>query len=85
MEQWKAGAKVFIGPEMACMTEASMAAAQNLPIISYKCKDGTLSNKKTFVQNKLYFGSTPFSFLGTQHSQGPCPPKQKSLNRLWRF
>lgn len=62
MEQWKAGAKVFIGPEMACMTEASMAAAQNLPIISYKCKDGTLSNKKTFVQKTCILEARPFLF-----------------------
>uniref|UniRef100_A0A914WYR8 Receptor ligand binding region domain-containing protein n=1 Tax=Plectus sambesii TaxID=2011161 RepID=A0A914WYR8_9BILA len=39
MKHWKEGAKVFIGPETNCRTEATMAAAQNLPIISYKCKD----------------------------------------------
>uniref|UniRef100_A0A0K0DB38 ANF_receptor domain-containing protein n=1 Tax=Angiostrongylus cantonensis TaxID=6313 RepID=A0A0K0DB38_ANGCA len=46
MEHWKMGARVFIGPEMNCRTEATMAAAQNLPIISYKCKDQTVSDKK---------------------------------------
>jgi hypothetical protein len=35
MNHWKDGAKVFIGPEANCATEATMAAAQNLPIISY--------------------------------------------------
>lgn len=45
MKHWKRGAKVFIGPEVNCRTEATMAAAQNLPIISYKCKDELLSDK----------------------------------------
>uniref|UniRef100_A0A914Z0Q9 Guanylate cyclase n=1 Tax=Panagrolaimus superbus TaxID=310955 RepID=A0A914Z0Q9_9BILA len=45
MDHWKRGAKVFIGPEMNCRTEATMAASQNLPIISYKCKDQTVSDK----------------------------------------
>lgn len=49
MDHWKKGAKVFIGPEMNCRTEATMAASQNLPIISYKCKDQTVSNKKKSV------------------------------------
>ncbi|GMR36337.1 hypothetical protein PMAYCL1PPCAC_06532 [Pristionchus mayeri] len=48
MEHWKQGAKVFIGPEMNCRTEAIMAAAQNLPIISYKCKDQTVSDKEKY-------------------------------------
>lgn len=46
MEHWRQGAKLIIGPEMNCRTEATMANAQNLPIISYKCKDQTVSNKK---------------------------------------
>lgn len=45
MEHWARGAKAFFGPEMNCRTEATMAASQNLPIISYKCKDETVSNK----------------------------------------
>ncbi|KAK6738822.1 hypothetical protein RB195_020741 [Necator americanus] len=48
MDHWKMGARVFIGPEMNCRTEATMAAAQNLPIISYKCKDQTVSDKKKY-------------------------------------
>uniref|UniRef100_A0A1I7X9L4 ANF_receptor domain-containing protein n=1 Tax=Heterorhabditis bacteriophora TaxID=37862 RepID=A0A1I7X9L4_HETBA len=48
MSHWKRGARVFIGPEMNCRTEATMAAAQNLPIISYKCKDQTVSDKKKY-------------------------------------
>lgn len=43
------GARVFIGPESNCRTEAQMAAAQNLPIISYKCRDKVVSDKKKWV------------------------------------
>ncbi|CEF71158.1 Protein kinase domain and Adenylyl cyclase class-3/4/guanylyl cyclase domain and Serine-threonine/tyrosine-protein kinase catalytic domain and Extracellular ligand-binding receptor domain and Protein kinase-like domain and Periplasmic binding protein-like I domain-containing protein [Strongyloides ratti] len=45
MDHWKSGVSAFIGPEMNCRTEAQMAAAQNLPIIAYKCKDEVVSNK----------------------------------------
>ena len=48
MDHWKRGAKVFIGPEVHCRTEATMASAQNLPLISYKCKDQTVSDKKRY-------------------------------------
>jgi guanylate cyclase, other len=48
MEHWRRGAKVFIGPEVHCRTEALMAAAQNLPIISYKCKDQHVSDKRLY-------------------------------------
>ncbi|VDM94971.1 unnamed protein product [Thelazia callipaeda] len=48
MQHWALGAKVFIGPEMNCRTEATMAAAQNLPILSYKCKDETMSDKSKY-------------------------------------
>ena len=46
MEHWKLGARVFIGPESNCRTEAQMAAAQNLPIVSYKCRDKVVSDKR---------------------------------------
>ena len=49
MDHWKQGAKVFIGPEVNCRTEATMAAAQNLPLISHKCKDQTISDKKRLI------------------------------------
>lgn len=55
MSHWKQGAKVFIGPEMNCRTEATMAAAQNLPIISHKCKDQTVSDKNKFFYNIILF------------------------------
>uniref|UniRef100_A0A914H865 Guanylate cyclase n=1 Tax=Globodera rostochiensis TaxID=31243 RepID=A0A914H865_GLORO len=48
MDHWQKGAKVFIGPEVNCRTEAAMAAAQNLPLISHKCKDQTISDKKKY-------------------------------------
>ena len=34
-DQWRAGAKVFIGLEDRCTVEAKVAAAWNLPMISY--------------------------------------------------
>ena len=34
-EQWKAGAIAFIGPEDSCDVEARVAAAWNLPMLSY--------------------------------------------------
>ncbi|CAB3405369.1 unnamed protein product [Caenorhabditis bovis] len=43
MEHWQSGARVFIGPEKNCKTEAAMAAAQNLPMISYRCNDQDIS------------------------------------------
>uniref|UniRef100_A0A0N5A3Y9 Guanylate cyclase n=1 Tax=Parastrongyloides trichosuri TaxID=131310 RepID=A0A0N5A3Y9_PARTI len=45
MDHWKNGVSAFIGPEINCRTEAQMAAAQNLPILAYKCKDEYVSNK----------------------------------------
>ncbi|VDM39574.1 unnamed protein product [Toxocara canis] len=48
MEHWAQGAKAFIGPEMNCRTEATMAAAQNVPIISHKCKDHIVSDKTKY-------------------------------------
>ncbi|CAK5020260.1 unnamed protein product [Meloidogyne enterolobii] len=48
MDHWKRGAKVFIGPEVNCRTEATMASSQNLPLISHKCKDQTVSDKKRY-------------------------------------
>ncbi|XP_071105845.1 receptor-type guanylate cyclase Gyc76C-like [Haliotis cracherodii] len=47
-EQWKAGAVVFFGPEDSCTVEARLAAAFNLPIISYKCSDYEVSDKKLY-------------------------------------
>lgn len=54
MEHWKKGAKVFIGPEMNCRTEATMAAAQKLPIISFKCRDQTVSDKNRYGKFQIF-------------------------------
>ena len=39
LEQWERGVAVFFGPENYCEVEATIAAAINLPMISYKCED----------------------------------------------
>uniref|UniRef100_A0A183CFH4 Triose-phosphate isomerase n=1 Tax=Globodera pallida TaxID=36090 RepID=A0A183CFH4_GLOPA len=59
MDHWQKGAKVFIGPEVNCRTEASMAAAQNLPLISHKCKDQTVSDKKKPVLGFWFWVGNP--------------------------
>ncbi|XP_059220787.1 guanylate cyclase 32E [Stomoxys calcitrans] len=38
----------FIGPDERCTTEALVAAAWNIPMISFKCADSTVSGKETF-------------------------------------
>ena len=46
-EQWKAGAIAFIGPEDSCDVEARVAAAWNLPMLSYvSINDLILCKKK---------------------------------------
>ncbi|XP_067672453.1 receptor-type guanylate cyclase Gyc76C-like isoform X2 [Haliotis asinina] len=47
-EQWRAGAVAFFGPEDSCTVEARLAAAFNLPIISYKCSDYEVSEKALY-------------------------------------
>ncbi|XP_048248100.1 guanylate cyclase 32E-like [Haliotis rufescens] len=47
-EQWRNGAVAFFGPEDFCETEAKVAASWNLPVISYKCDDAVVSDKKEF-------------------------------------
>ncbi|VDO94942.1 unnamed protein product [Soboliphyme baturini] len=48
MEQWNKGVMAFIGPEDSCETEAMIAAAQNLPMISFKCFDHSVSDKSRY-------------------------------------
>lgn len=43
--QWSEGAIAFIGPEDSCEVEATIAAALNLPMISYKCANTKVSAK----------------------------------------
>ncbi|ALC39302.1 Gyc32E [Drosophila busckii] len=40
--------KAFIGPDESCTTEALLASAWNIPMISFKCSDSIVSNKSTF-------------------------------------
>ncbi|CAD7079001.1 unnamed protein product [Hermetia illucens] len=38
----------FLGPDEGCTSEALVAAAWNMPMISYKCTDTAVSNKSVF-------------------------------------
>ncbi|XP_022091375.1 speract receptor-like [Acanthaster planci] len=52
-EQWKGGVQAFFGPDFHCVTEARIAAALNLPMLSNKCTAYEVSDKdvyKTFVR-----------------------------------
>ncbi|KAH8377100.1 hypothetical protein KR093_003438, partial [Drosophila rubida] len=40
--------KAFIGPDESCTTEALLASAWNIPMLSFKCSDSIVSNKSTF-------------------------------------
>lgn len=35
MDQWDLGVVAYIGPEDSCQVEATIAAAQNMPMISF--------------------------------------------------
>lgn len=48
MSQRDAGAVAFFGPEDTCEVEATIAAALNLPMISYKCANSAVSNKAVY-------------------------------------
>ncbi|KAK3090839.1 hypothetical protein FSP39_015066 [Pinctada imbricata] len=47
-EQWSQGAVAFFGLEDSCSVEARVAAAWNLPMISYKCADYDVSDKEKY-------------------------------------
>eukprot|EP00102_Acyrthosiphon_pisum_P022300 XP_016659510.1 PREDICTED: guanylate cyclase 32E [Acyrthosiphon pisum] len=47
-ELWKKNISAFIGPQETCLHEARMAAAFNLPMISYFCMDSDTSDKTLF-------------------------------------
>ncbi|XP_064623318.1 guanylate cyclase 32E-like [Lineus longissimus] len=52
---WKNGAVAFIGPENRCKTESKVAAAWDLPIVSFKCNEAPESNRTystTFVRTE---------------------------------
>ncbi|RWS14416.1 hypothetical protein B4U79_13306 [Dinothrombium tinctorium] len=46
--QWRKNASVFFGPEESCAVEATIATALNLPMISYKCSEAKVSNKRFY-------------------------------------
>ncbi|XP_026329869.1 guanylate cyclase 32E isoform X2 [Hyposmocoma kahamanoa] len=45
---WAANVSAFIGPQETCVHEGRMAAAFNLPMISYFCRDVASSNKRVY-------------------------------------
>ncbi|XP_076449001.1 guanylate cyclase 32E-like [Babylonia areolata] len=47
-ELWRRDAVAFIGPEDFCATEARVAASWNLTMVSYKCDDAEVSDKKQY-------------------------------------
>ncbi|KAL7636944.1 UNVERIFIED_CONTAM: hypothetical protein RMT77_012702 [Armadillidium vulgare] len=47
-EMLREGVVAFIGPDDKCANEALVAAAWNLPMISYKCADKEVSNKTKY-------------------------------------
>ncbi|XP_059481353.1 guanylate cyclase 32E-like isoform X2 [Neocloeon triangulifer] len=46
---WSQNVTAFIGPQESCLHEARMAAAFNLPMISYYCTDHQTSDKRLFA------------------------------------
>ena len=48
LHEWRNGSLAFIGPEDSCEVEATIAAAINLPMISYKCVDHRGAKRKSY-------------------------------------
>ncbi|XP_047528315.1 guanylate cyclase 32E isoform X1 [Vanessa atalanta] len=46
---WAANVSAFIGPQETCVHEGRMAAAFNLPMVSYFCRDVASSNKRVYA------------------------------------
>ncbi|XP_060810772.1 guanylate cyclase 32E [Amyelois transitella] len=46
---WAANVTAFIGPQETCVHEGRMAAAFNLPMVSYYCRDVASSNKRVYA------------------------------------
>ncbi|XP_038064179.1 guanylate cyclase 32E-like [Patiria miniata] len=46
--QWLEGVVAFFGPDQTCATEARIATAWNLPMISYLCAAEVVSNKEKY-------------------------------------
>ncbi|XP_048508953.1 guanylate cyclase 32E isoform X2 [Athalia rosae] len=47
-EMRDSGTVAFIGPDDSCKAEALVAAAWNLPLISYKCEDSEVSDSRVY-------------------------------------
>ncbi|XP_070186172.1 guanylate cyclase 32E-like [Littorina saxatilis] len=47
-DMWRRGVDVFLGPEETCNHEGRVAAAWNLPMLSYKCADDEVSDKTKY-------------------------------------
>ena len=48
LDQWRRDVVAFFGPEDSCEVEATIAAALNLTMISYKCADSKVSRKDLY-------------------------------------
>lgn len=59
IESWRDGAVAFFGPEDSCYVEASVAASLNLPMISYKCTDASV----TRIENSTFARTVPSEAL----------------------
>lgn len=59
IESWSNGAVAFFGPEDSCFVEASVAASLNLPMISYKCTDASV----TRIENSTFARTVPSEAL----------------------
>ncbi|CAH0406557.1 unnamed protein product [Chilo suppressalis] len=46
---WATNVSAFIGPQETCVHEGRMAAAFNLPMVSYYCRDVASSNKRVYA------------------------------------
>ncbi|XP_076454270.1 guanylate cyclase 32E-like [Babylonia areolata] len=47
-DQWRRGVDMFLGPEETCNYEGRLAAAWNLPMLSFKCADDEVSDKTKY-------------------------------------
>ncbi|XP_077490503.1 receptor-type guanylate cyclase Gyc76C-like isoform X2 [Amblyomma americanum] len=59
LECWRNGAIAFFGPEDSCYVEAAVASSLNLPMISYKCSDASV----TKIDNSTFARTVPSAEL----------------------
>lgn len=58
INMWRDGVIAFIGPQNSCEVEATVAAALNLPMISYKCSDSADKDNITSKDYRSHFART---------------------------